>query len=198
MLACRRLDSTGAVVDLDADEWHRRWDALRATYPQSFRQSPPAAAPTDVLPEYRAALAAWAKAPPPAAEEADKAEADKADAGRPPSAAERLGSLSWTELRCGLFREAQAAAELSQQLDPALVWPRANLAHARLMAGDVEQAKAIYRQNKDARFELNGGPTTFADTVRADFDELRRAGMGRPEMADVEALLAGPATRPAE
>lgn len=192
-LASRQLDAFGTTSPLSHDERAARLTSLRAKNPASFRIPPAAPPPADVLPAYRDALNEWVAA------------SGKSDDGTYDSAgmANLLDTLSRRDMLADLPREAIAQAEKALALNPAAIPPRERLATSYLLAGDLARAEQIYLQNKDARYSRYGGPNAFSDDVLNDFEELRRLGLGRPEMRRIEALLAtpspmtAPATRPA-
>jgi hypothetical protein len=61
-----------------------------------------------------------------------------------------------------------------------------NLAHAYLFDNQLEKAKAIYLENKDAKVD---DERTFRQAVLDDFKELQEAGITHPDMEKIKALL---------
>lgn len=102
-----------------------------------------------------------------------------------------LGQESYYLVLVGRWSEAQAAAERALTLDPAQKWIETNLAHALMMQGETERAKALYLGNRG--LPLQGGSSTWEKEVLADFRRLREAGIEHPLMAEVEAVFAAPA-----
>jgi hypothetical protein len=96
------------------------------------------------------------------------------------------GTLAWAELLNNHLQESIRASRSALQLDDKQAWIHANLAHAYLLSGQVDQASAVYlahvgEQMYDDRFEIS---------VLDDFAELRKLGLDRPAIAQMEKLLA--------
>jgi tetratricopeptide (TPR) repeat protein len=110
-------------------------------------------------------------------------------------AAERL---QWVKIRCSNLRDAtayivdcgkgiwyallsnraQQAADLAEaalNLDPSKSWIDVNRAHAYLLLGRYDDAKAIYLKHKDTPSDLDGRMTT--DIIRDDFTQFRKLGL---------------------
>jgi hypothetical protein len=99
---------------------------------------------------------------------------------------ELLGSHSYYLLFTKRSKEAIEAAAEALNLAPTERWIRTNQAHGYLLSGQFAQAEAIY--TKYAHEVLNDDET-FAQVVRHDFAELRKAGIDHPDMARIESLL---------
>ena len=85
-------------------------------------------------------------------------------------------------------REAIAASLKALELTPEnAVLIKTNLAHGYLFDNQFEKAKAIYLENKDAKFRDSG--QTFSEEVLDDFKQFRDAGITHPDMEKIEALL---------
>jgi len=99
-------------------------------------------------------------------------------------------SLGWYELFNRKPRESITASlkalELSRD-DVVIMNIRGNLAHAYLFNGQLEKAKAIYLENKDAK--LRDSELTFSQVVLDDFKELQDAGITHPDMEKIKTLL---------
>lgn len=96
------------------------------------------------------------------------------------------GTLGWAELLSNHPQESINASRSALRLvDDKPSWIQANLAHAYLLAGQVDQASSIYaahvgEQMYDDRFEVS---------VLDDFAQLRRLGFDRPAIAQMEKML---------
>jgi tetratricopeptide (TPR) repeat protein len=92
-------------------------------------------------------------------------------------------------------REAIAASLKALELTPHnAVLIKTNLAHGYLFDNQFEKAKAIYLENKDAKFGDSG--QTFSNEVLDDFKQFREAGLTHPDMEKIEALLTGQTEHP--
>jgi AAA-like domain len=101
-------------------------------------------------------------------------------------AALAYGTLGWAELLNNHPQESIRASRSALLLDARQAWIHANLAHAYLLAGQLDQASAVYQahvgeQMYDDRFEIS---------ILDDFAELRKLGFDRPAFAQMEKLLA--------
>ncbi|HTS49167.1 MAG TPA: AAA-like domain-containing protein [Bryobacteraceae bacterium] len=96
------------------------------------------------------------------------------------------GTLGWAELLGNHPQESINASRSALKLaDEKPSWIQANLAHAYLLAGQVDQASSIYAAHVgepmyDDRFEIS---------VLDDFAQLRRLGFDRPAIAQMEKML---------
>jgi tetratricopeptide (TPR) repeat protein len=100
--------------------------------------------------------------------------------------AEVLGNRAFTLLLDRQPTAAIAAAEEGMALDPNQGWIIINQAHGYLLSGQVEKARAIYREHmRDTVYDHQ----TFPETVFDDFVRLRQSGLGHPDMEKIEALL---------
>jgi tetratricopeptide (TPR) repeat protein len=97
-----------------------------------------------------------------------------------------LGSLSWAQVINKRGQDALNAAQEALGLDPTLLFLQTNRAHALLLLGRFNDAKAVYLDNKDKKFP-NG--KSFADVVRDDFATMRKFGIDTPDMKRIEAAL---------
>jgi predicted Zn-dependent protease len=89
--------------------------------------------------------------------------------------------------------EAAKWAEEALALDPSAVWIETNRAHAYLFLGRIDEAKAIYLDNKaiylDNKDKRVPGGRTFATAVIDDFEMFRKNGIDIPAMHEIETLL---------
>jgi tetratricopeptide (TPR) repeat protein len=86
------------------------------------------------------------------------------------------GTGSWYAL---LNNEAQQAADLAEaalKLDPSKRWIDVNRAHAYLLLGRYDDAKAIYLKRKDTPSDADGGGRMIADVIRDEFAQFRKLG----------------------
>lgn len=97
------------------------------------------------------------------------------------------GTLGWAELLSNHPQESINASRSALRLaSEKPSWIEANLAHAYLIAGQVDQASAIYSAHAgepmyDDRFEVS---------ILDDFAQLRRLGFDRPAIAQMEKMFA--------
>jgi tetratricopeptide (TPR) repeat protein len=131
-------------------------------------------------------------------------------------AAEAYRCLGMVELLDRRPKQALAAARKGGEADPVDPKLRALLAHGYLFDGQIENARAIYREARSEKpkpktvlqlFQklVDSSPEpkepdaepSLAEVVLADFQLLRQIGLEHPEMATIEAELRGAATRPA-
>ena len=99
-----------------------------------------------------------------------------------------LNCISWCQLFLKQYQAALESSEQALQLDPSKAIVQTNRAHALLLLGRYDEAKAIYLQY--AKEDLGNGKT-FAQTVLEDFDALEEAGITHPDMARIRRLLRG-------
>ncbi len=100
-------------------------------------------------------------------------------------AATAYGSLGWFRLLNNRPRESIDASLAALKLEPDQALAQGNLAHAYLLTGQMERARAIYQASRGE--EVNGDVSEHA--VFDDFALLRKLGLGRPEMVEIEKLL---------
>ena len=119
----------------------------------------------------------------------DRSEADIAEAIKlKPDSFYAYGTASWTRLFAGKFAEARTAALKALSFDADQLCVHLNLAHAYLLEGHLDWAKAIYRQDKDKRGSWN---RTGVEIALQDLKDLRDAGIEHPDMAQAEEYLRG-------
>src|SRR5207247_11153199 len=96
--------------------------------------------------------------------------------------------IGWYQLFNPEPREAIAASLKALQLSPDdAVVIKTNLAHGYLFDNQLDKAKTIYLENKDAK--LHDDERTFSQAVLDDFKELQDAGVTHPDMEKIKALL---------
>jgi tetratricopeptide (TPR) repeat protein len=96
-----------------------------------------------------------------------------------------LANLSWEALFARDFNKAYDAATRSIKLDPSDPVPITNQAHALMLLGRTEEARAIYLAHKGE--SLQG--KTWERVISEDFAKLRKAGITHPMMAETEDTL---------
>lgn len=94
---------------------------------------------------------------------------------------------SWYALFSGEYEDAIASAEKSLELNPEATGPYTNLAHAYVLSGAFEKAKAIYEEWKDQSFPNDERPGK--EVFLEDLDTLESKGITHPDFAKVRALL---------
>jgi tetratricopeptide (TPR) repeat protein len=97
-------------------------------------------------------------------------------------------SLAWYYLFDRNAREAIAASLKALELSPhnaAMI--KVTLAHSYLFDNQLDKAKAIYLENKNAK--LRDDERTFSQAVLDDFKDLKEAGITHPDMEKIKALL---------
>ena len=115
--------------------------------------------------------------------------AEVARHGRPrDETALALIGQSWRALLAGETESAIAAADGALKIRPASLGAAINRAHALMVAGQVDLARAIYLNNKGKHI-TGQGSETWEQVVRSDFKEMRKAGITHPAMTGIEAAL---------
>jgi tetratricopeptide (TPR) repeat protein len=99
-----------------------------------------------------------------------------------------LGQLSWHALFAREYGHALDATERALKAAPELLWIATNRAHALMFLGRAAEAREIYLTYKDKLIAQNDNKT-WQQVIAEDFDELRRAGLNHPQMAEIEAAL---------
>ncbi len=94
-------------------------------------------------------------------------------------------ALGWYEILNNHPAESIRASKAALAIDNTKALMKGNLAHAYLFSNQPDQARAIYLENRGE--EVNRD--LFELAVRDDFALLRKLGMERPEMADIEKAL---------
>jgi|GEM_PF-6748424 len=96
-------------------------------------------------------------------------------------------NLAWAQILARRFGEAVLSAQTSLKLAPQ-IWVEANLAHALLFAGRLDEAMIIYRKHRGEKIEINNAPS-WEEMVKADFREFRAAGLEHGSLTQIEAEL---------
>ncbi len=117
----------------------------------------------------------------------ERAEADLAEAiALKPDDLFAYGTASWTRLFAGKAAEARTAALKALSIDADQLWVHLNLAHAYVLEGHLDWAKAIYLQDKDKRGPWNRSGVQIA---LQDLKDLREGGVDHPDLARAEEYL---------
>jgi uncharacterized protein YecT (DUF1311 family) len=104
-----------------------------------------------------------------------------------PNNGEYYMEVGWYQVFNGKPRESIAASQKALELAPDdAVVINTNLAHAYLFDNQLEKAKAVYLENKDAKVD---DKRTFSQAVLDDFKELQEAGITHPDMQKIKTLL---------
>jgi tetratricopeptide (TPR) repeat protein len=88
---------------------------------------------------------------------------------------DHCGNGSWYALMSNRAQQAADLAEAALKLDPSKSWIDVNRAHAYLLLGRYDDAKAIYLKHKDTPSDLDGRMTT--DIIRDEFTQFRKLGL---------------------
>jgi tetratricopeptide (TPR) repeat protein len=108
------------------------------------------------------------------------------DSARAERTGRALGTLCWSALNAKSFPRAIWACTNAVNLAPKLSWIRLNYAHALMLSGDREAARAIYVSG------LTLGPKeadAWKSSILKDFDTLRRRGIEDGLMVEVASRL---------
>ena len=103
-----------------------------------------------------------------------------------PEKAERLGNAAYAALIKGDVAGALTMSDDAVALAPDLVWLQTNRAHALMMLGRTDEARAIYLRYR-GQIANDGKPWEIV--VREDFAEMRTAGLAHPLMDEIEAAF---------
>jgi tetratricopeptide (TPR) repeat protein len=102
--------------------------------------------------------------------------------------AEKVGGLAYRFVLAGDFARGLECADQAISMAPEKIWLYANRAHALMFLERVEEARVLYLQYRGARNVYDN--KTWEDIVLEDFAELRKSGLTRPLMDEIEKLLA--------
>ncbi|TWT48985.1 protein kinase domain-containing protein [Botrimarina hoheduenensis] len=109
------------------------------------------------------------------------ASATELDATDADLVARAYGNLGWIEILRRRYDAAREKSERGIQIDPGQTWIRQNLALSRLLAGQFDESRDLYRE---LRAEATNKPE-FDAALRAEFDEVRKRGVDHADMARV-------------
>jgi tetratricopeptide (TPR) repeat protein len=99
----------------------------------------------------------------------------------------RIGDLAYLLVLAGDFPRALEAADQVVSLAPDKIWLHTNRAHALMLLGRTEEARAIYLQYRGR--ENVSGDRSWETTVLDDFAEMRKGGLTSPLMDEIEKLF---------
>jgi CrcB protein len=110
-------------------------------------------------------------------------------------AAESMGGLAYELLLARKYAKSLEASDRAIAAAPGLVWLYANRAHALMFLGRTHEARTLYHAH---RGEKTHGDKIWEAAIRDDFAEMRKAGLSRPLMHEIERLFAekGQVARP--
>jgi tetratricopeptide (TPR) repeat protein len=91
------------------------------------------------------------------------------------------GHAAWSGVLAGAGAEAASYAETIVKFAPSQTWIDIIRAHAYLLLGRYDDAKAIYLANKDKTKRV-GSSATFAQDIREDFAQLRKLKRGTSDI----------------
>jgi tetratricopeptide (TPR) repeat protein len=95
-----------------------------------------------------------------------------------------IGGLAYYMVLSGSFAPALAAADEAIKLAPDQTWLYTNRAHALMLLGRTEEARAVYLAHR-GKPKVQGDKSWEA-VVLEDFAALRKAGLTRPLMDEIE------------
>jgi hypothetical protein len=101
---------------------------------------------------------------------------------------EDLGGLAYKLVLAGDFGRALEAADHALSFAPGQIWIHGNRAHALMLLGRADEARAIYLQYRGTH-EMSGGRSWEAVTL-LDFADMRNAGLTHPLMDEIERQFA--------
>jgi TPR repeat protein len=116
-----------------------------------------------------------------------EAEETKRDGKPGRHTAEGLTEVIWYALLAKEFTKALTVADRSHALFPNNVAIETNRAHALMLMGHDEEAKALYLAHKGEMYEWSG--QSLEQAIADDFADFRKAGLTHPMMAEVETEL---------
>jgi Domain of unknown function (DUF4062)/Tetratricopeptide repeat len=96
-------------------------------------------------------------------------------------------NLSWSQLLAGDFAGAVATFDRAPPEDKADLSFQLNYAHALLFAGRTDEARALYRKNREQKIPDQG--KNWEQVALEDLDELEKLGHHNRELAGIRDLL---------
>ena len=100
--------------------------------------------------------------------------------------AQESGNLAWYAIFDRQYALAETAARRALILDPSQTWVNSNLAHALLLQGKWEDAKAIYLRLKDVK-HTDG--RFFKAIFLEDIEEMKKAGISHSQFEEIIRML---------
>ena len=110
--------------------------------------------------------------------------AAEANTGKAERISRALGTLSWSAILAGNIPRAEWAGRHAVDLAPKLDWVKSNYAHALMLSGQREKARAIYLRTDALSPEA---AKKWKDQVLSDFEEMKRRHIENNLMAEINA-----------
>ena len=102
---------------------------------------------------------------------------------------EKIGDNAYYLLLAGHFAESLKMSELAIAAGPGeIIWLDTNRAHALMLIGRLDEARAIYLKHRGERMPND---KEWETAIRDDFAELRGKGLTSPLMDEIETAFAG-------
>jgi tetratricopeptide (TPR) repeat protein len=98
--------------------------------------------------------------------------------------ANKIGAVAFFFILDGNFSQSLELSDEAISVAPKMGWLHANRAHALMLLGRVDQARAIYLQYRGTQDVRNNKP--WETVVLEDFAELRKANLTHPLMVEIE------------
>jgi tetratricopeptide (TPR) repeat protein len=102
--------------------------------------------------------------------------------------ADRIGGVAYSFVLARNFTAALEAADQALAIAPDLIYVYGNRAHALMLLGRVDEARALYLKYRGR--EKVVGEKSWETSVLDDFAEIRKARLTHPLMAEIEKLFA--------
>ena len=99
----------------------------------------------------------------------------------------KFGTVAYHAVLARDFAMALTASDEALELAPLYVSFQTNRAHALMMLGRIDEARAIYLRYRGQTVE---GDETWETAIAGDFAEMRKAGITHPLMDEIEAEFA--------
>jgi CHAT domain-containing protein/tetratricopeptide (TPR) repeat protein len=107
--------------------------------------------------------------------------------------ADALVAVAWYALLTHDFEQALAASDRAHALAPNNLYVETNRAHALLLTGRVDQARALYLAHKSQPLSLTSNQI-WEDLIADDIESLRKSGLHQPALQAVNTMLGGKST----
>jgi len=105
-----------------------------------------------------------------------------------------IGGLAFRFVLTGDFTVALEAADQAISLAPDELWLYTNRAHALMLLGHVDEARALYLKYRDEKDVQSG--KSWKTVVLEDFGELRKSGKANALMEEIQGLFASSGGHP--
>jgi eukaryotic-like serine/threonine-protein kinase len=102
--------------------------------------------------------------------------------------AQRIGGLAYSFVLARNFTAALEAADQALAIAPDLIFIYGNRAHALMLLGHVDEARAIYLKYRGREKVVD--QKSWETSVLEDFAEMRKAGLAHPLMTEIEKRFA--------